>query len=267
MWAAWTKRVGAFFFLLLLLTLAAASQRRLLLSWRYPVCGLLVSLLWILYQVSPSDALRRALWAHEKSLFPSLSISAANANNGCCDYYLPIFRASGGGGAASSAALLLFFLDSGGGRLPETVSDAQIEWVRAVTASYGEAPSIAFMHIPSREFASADTQQSLCSGADDDNSDYFEGHHPTMAALAGTGVKAVFVGHNHGNSWCCAPPPATAAPALCYGRHTGYGGYGEWTRGARVIRLRCDDAPLGALSIDTWLRMEDGSTTTRMRLH
>lgn len=37
-------------------------------------------------------------------------------------------------------------------------------------------------------------------------------------------TKAVFVGHDHGNDWCC---PFAGGLMVCYGRHTGYGGYGE----------------------------------------
>lgn len=45
---------------------------------------------------------------------------------------------------------------------------------------------------------------------------------------------------------------------LCFGRHTGYGGYGRWTRGSRQIRL--NERTL-ALQIDTWNRLEDGSVS------
>lgn len=36
-------------------------------------------------------------------------------------------------------------------------------------------------------------------------------------------VSVTFVGHNHGNDWCCPHP---AGLYICYARHTGYGGYG-----------------------------------------
>ena len=38
-------------------------------------------------------------------------------------------------------------------------------------------------------------------------------------------TKAVFVGHDHGNDWCCP----FSEMLVCYGRHTGYGGYGRYT--------------------------------------
>jgi hypothetical protein len=77
------------------------------------------------------------------------------------------------------------------------------------------------------------------------------------ASLFRAGVKAVFVGHDHGNSWCCVPKRAelVTQPALCYGRHTGQGGYGDLERGARLIRLSFAG---GCASVITWLRLEGG---------
>ena len=52
--------------------------------------------------------------------------------------------------------------------------------------------------------------------------------------------------------------------SMCYGRHTGYGGYGEWARGGRQILL--DERSLGD-DIRTWIRMEDGSVSGDVRLN
>lgn len=41
---------------------------------------------------------------------------------------------------------------------------------------------------------------------------------------------------------------------MCYGRHTGYGGYGEWARGGRQILL---DQRSPEEGVQTWIRMED----------
>ncbi|KAJ6749686.1 hypothetical protein OIU85_000331 [Salix viminalis] len=62
-------------------------------------------------------------------------------------------------------------------------------------------------------------------------------------------VKAVFAGHNHGLDWCCPYKKLW----LCYARHTGYGGYGNWRRGARILEI--NDQPF---YIKSWIRMEDG---------
>merc|ERR1719253_774168 len=97
-------------------------------------------------------------------------------------------------------------------------------------------------------------------------------------------VNFIFAGHNHGNDWCCrvqagaaaafAAPGGAAKPSankdiqVCYGRHSGYGGYstgGMHLRGARVLEfrpavaksfLRGQASDSGA---STWIRLEDGS--------
>ena len=51
---------------------------------------------------------------------------------------------------------------------------------------------------------------------------------------------------------------------LCFGRHTGYGGYGNWMRGGRQILLNL--ATLGK-STETWVRLEDGSESGRVALN
>lgn len=61
--------------------------------------------------------------------------------------------------------------------------------------------------------------------------------------------QAIFVGHNHGLDWCCPYNKLW----LCYARHTGYGGYGDWPRGARIVEINQEP-----FSIKSWVRMEDG---------
>jgi len=51
---------------------------------------------------------------------------------------------------------------------------------------------------------------------------------------------------------------------LCFGRHSGYGGYGSWTRGSRQILLTEND--LGKL-IETWVRLEDGTISGKVTLN
>ncbi|RWR74714.1 putative inactive purple acid phosphatase 16 [Cinnamomum micranthum f. kanehirae] len=67
--------------------------------------------------------------------------------------------------------------------------------------------------------------------------------------LSRPSVKAIFVGHNHGLDWCCPHKKLW----LCYARLTGYGGYGTWPKGARII-----DITEQPFSIKSWIRMEQG---------
>ncbi|EXK76885.1 hypothetical protein FOQG_18381 [Fusarium oxysporum f. sp. raphani 54005] len=55
-------------------------------------------------------------------------------------------------------------------------------------------------------------------------------------------IIGLFYGHDHGNTWCYRWNRKLDGMAikgngihLCYGQHSGYGGYGDWIRGAREI--------------------------------
>lgn len=95
------------------------------------------------------------------------------------------------------------------------------------------------------------------------------------ALIEAAGVRSMFVGHDHGNfflsfyetlihankspslcagnSWCC---PYNGIE-ICYNRHTGYGAYGEWTRGARVISLDFNNLA----NQTNYVRLETGEIT------
>lgn len=51
---------------------------------------------------------------------------------------------------------------------------------------------------------------------------------------------------------------------MCYGRHTGYGGYGDAKRGARQVFLQ--EGTLGD-EVHTWVRLEDGSVSASVTLN
>lgn len=95
---------------------------------------------------------------------------------------------------------------------------------------------------------------------------------PFMQALLDTeGLIAVFSGHDHGNDWCFKWDARLGDMTLvgnglnlCFSRHTGYGGYGTWTRGSRQILVRLDALGDGT---ETWSRFEDGSVVARVTLN
>ncbi|KAF2177690.1 Metallo-dependent phosphatase [Zopfia rhizophila CBS 207.26] len=99
---------------------------------------------------------------------------------------------------------------------------------------------------------------------------------PFMKALVETeDLMAVFSGHDHGDDWCMKwsakiPLPDTTPPTgnnlhLCFGRHTGYGGYGSWTRGARQVVVY--EQTLGEKEVETWIRLEDESISGHVMLN
>ncbi|POS80225.1 hypothetical protein DHEL01_v201384 [Diaporthe helianthi] len=127
-------------------------------------------------------------------------------------------------------------------------------------------PSLAFVHIPTNgsqafqtkvgvnstrqpgindDYPLAAQGQGWCAdGATNDGScEYGAQDVPFMQAITTTkGLMAVFSGHDHGNTWCYkwegVLPGMTVAGNglnLCFGQHSGYGGYGNWIRGARQV--------------------------------
>ncbi|KAM3440726.1 hypothetical protein NHJ13734_003116 [Beauveria thailandica] len=109
----------------------------------------------------------------------------------------------------------------------------------------------------------------------------YTGHDvPFMQALVATpGLIGLFYGHDHGNTWCYRwtgkldglDVDAGSAGAggvglhLCYGQHTGYGGYGNWIRGGRQIVATREGLRNGTL--DTHTRLETGEVVGKVTLN
>lgn len=241
------------------------------------------------YNLSPS-----ALFLREKNLFPKLSLTrsmVSNADAGVTNYVLPIFPSDP---RISVPAMLLWFFDSRGGNeyqsldssgagipIPGFVHPSVVDWFTTQKAllltRYGrEIPGLAFVHIPiyaMAAFQSTGVDAHEEPGINDDNplapqslthGVYTAGDIPFMRALSTTpSLRAVFSGHDHGNDWCAkwdgslpgmvVPGPAQGL-AMCFGRHTGYGGYGSWTRGSRQIFLHEETLES---EVETWVRLED----------
>ncbi|MED6112593.1 putative inactive purple acid phosphatase 16, variant 2 [Stylosanthes scabra] len=157
-----------------------------------------------------------------------------------------------------SPVAFLYFLDSGGGSYPEVISSVQAEWFQQKSKqinSDSRVPEIIFWHIPSTAYKTVAPKvggiQKPCVGSINKESVASqEAETGIMNLLVNrTSVKAIFVGHNHGLDWCCPYQKLW----LCYARHTGYGGYGDWPRGARILEIT--EKPF---SLKSWIRMEDG---------
>ena len=218
--------------------------------------------LGLLVGFSPSNIMRRSLLHYEHASFGQLSFSREGppGMNGLSNYFLRVSHAN--------QTCLILLLDSGGGRLEETYTDKQIEWIKSVTRNELEL-GIAFAHIPPVDFRVAlmDSVRFSCVGFNHTEAviPAAQEHLPLMEELGKAGIKALFSGHDHRDSYCCVPrPDILYRPAMCYGRHTGYGGYGNWMRGARVIQL---DFSLNGTSVWTWLRMEDGTKRELVKLY
>ncbi|KAK9154768.1 hypothetical protein Sjap_002248 [Stephania japonica] len=159
----------------------------------------------------------------------------------------------------------LYFLDSGGGSYPEVISSAQAAWFEKVARKLNpdlRIPEIIFWHIPSKAFKKAapvSGVQKPCVGSI--NIERVAPQEAEMGIMkiltSRPSVKGVFVGHNHGLDWCCPYEKLW----LCFARHTGYGGYGDWPRGARILEIMHNP-----FSIKSWVRMEDGQKHSELIL-
>ncbi|KAK0648216.1 Metallo-dependent phosphatase-like protein [Cercophora newfieldiana] len=182
---------------------------------------------------------------------------------------------------------------------PDWVDRAVVEWFqqtngKLVNDAGHTIPSLAFVHIPtnaSAAFQNSGVDQHLQPGINDDIplssqgqgwcSDGTDGAGcvygkqdvPFMAAITSTpGLLAVFSGHDHGNTWCYrwdSRLPGMDIKGngvnLCFGQHSGYGGYGNWIRGARQVVVSLDK--LKESVIDTHIRLESGDVVGSVMLN
>ncbi|RLM61771.1 putative inactive purple acid phosphatase 16 [Panicum miliaceum] len=174
---------------------------------------------------------------------------------GVSNYVLQVLSRSHG-----DPALLMYFLDSGGGSYTEVLSSAQVKWFQSQSQFLnpnGRIPELIFWHIPSTAYvkvapkANSEIKKPCVGSINKENVAPQAAEWGMMDALAKRpSVKAVFVGHNHGLDWCCPYEKMW----LCFSRHTGYGGYGNWPKGARIIQIT--ESPFSTVS---WTRMENGT--------
>ncbi|OEL37778.1 putative inactive purple acid phosphatase 16 [Dichanthelium oligosanthes] len=162
--------------------------------------------------------------------------------------------------AHDDPALLMYFLDSGGGSYTEVVSSGQVKWFQSQSQFLnpnGRIPELIFWHIPSTAYvkvapkAKSEIRKPCVGSINKEDVAPQTAEWGMMDALSKRpSVKAIFVGHNHGLDWCCPYEKMW----LCFARHTGYGGYGNWPRGARIIQIT--ENPFSTVS---WIRMENGT--------
>lgn len=242
------------------------------------------------------------LLERERRVGAGLSLTKDMLGNraaGTSNYYLEVFGRRGG----RVPEMLLWFFDSRGGmefqqRGPDGksvqqggfVHTAAVEWFELKNAElrlkYGRSiPSLVFVHIPvyaMAAFQKGGVHEHREPGINDDDplspqgigpgGKYTGDDVPFMKALVETkGIMGVFSGHDHGNDWCYRwdekLPGMTVkgnGVPFCFGRHTGYGGYGKWTRGSRQIFVR--EGMMGK-GVESWIRLEDGGESGRVVLN
>ncbi|PTB67828.1 Metallo-dependent phosphatase [Trichoderma citrinoviride] len=180
---------------------------------------------------------------------------------------------------------------------PDWVDVSVVDWFQQTNqrfvAKHGRIiPSLAFVHIPTEasqalqtekgqgsvdrhlqpgindDYPLAQQAQGWCADGRNDGSCAYGGQDvPFMQAVASTpGLLAVFSGHDHGATWCYKwdrlVPGMTVAGTgvnLCFGQHSGYGGYGNWIRGSRQVRVDLRSLrDSSRWEAQTWIRLESG---------
>lgn len=191
--------------------------------------------------------------------------------------------------------------DNGVGQ-PDWVDKSVVEWFNntknSLSSQYRNSniPSLAFVHIPTNAMLAfqsgpgvkpkrepginadvplAQQGQGWATETELGRPESYAGQDmPFMAALLDTpGLMGAFSGHDHGNDWCFkwdGNVPGVNLTGnglnLCFGRHTGYGGYGKWIRGGRQIVVDLEKLKQ-TQGVETYIRLEDGSESGRVMLN
>lgn len=188
---------------------------------------------------------------------------------------------------------------------PDWVDVSVVNWFQSTNARirqrFGKIiPSLAFVHIPTNasvavqtehgrdsvnpnnepgindDFPLAQQAQGWCKDGSNGKTCTYGGQDvPFMQAITTTpGLIAIFSGHDHGATWCykwdhLVPGMTVAGNGinLCFGQHSGYGGYGNWIRGARQVRLSKDTFSRQKWEAETWIRLESGSVVGSVNLN
>ncbi|RGP76755.1 hypothetical protein FLONG3_5195 [Fusarium longipes] len=201
--------------------------------------------------------------------------------------------------------ILWFFDSRGGNYYqgiaqPNWVDQSVVDWFNEtsteLTSKYNKTiPSLAFVHIPPNATVALQTELGIrknyqpginedppcfqqgagwCANADpNETCDYGDQDIPFMEALVTVpGLIGLFYGHDHGNTWCYrwdikldGMDIEGNGIHLCYGQHSGYGGYGDWIRGAREIIVTED--MLEKKEVETYIRLESGDVVGRVMLN
>jgi len=216
-----------------------------------------------------NNVTREEILATEQNYHGCYTQQGAAGLIGTTNYYVPIYPPVNET-FTTTPAMILWFFDSRGGRnssggisayVHETVVDWFNENVRKMNETWGPVPSLAFFHYPTQEYSpihDSIVEHPECPGQHDDIVTPQERDTGFMDALVNSGIiKATFIGHNHGNGWCCN----YRHMALCYNRQSGHGGgWVGWTRGSRVIELDYNDLWRPETS---YVRLENGTIVDR----
>jgi hypothetical protein len=203
---------------------------------------------------------RSELMEHDTALPLSFSkLGPGHLRPAVSIYVVDVFSKDG-----QEPLLQLYHLDSGGGGMIEEVFIEQISWFEEKVESQrnkfnAKVPALVFVHIPMAEFQSALNEKKSCFGDAEDSVTPTVKNNGLFEALDATEeVLAVFVGHDHCNDFCCQFGKRSID--LCFGRHSGYGGYqcNGYEEGVRIITIQ-NVQKAGVLSVSTHIRLNNAT--------
>ncbi|EYU17522.1 hypothetical protein ABFS82_03G079500 [Erythranthe guttata] len=215
-----------------------------------------------------------------KNTLSQVNPTGVHVIDGYGNYNLEVHGVQGSN-LVNKSLLNLYFLDSGDySTVPSIpgygwIKPSQQLWFQHTSSklkrSYtnkphpqkGQAPGLAYFHIPLPEYSSFDSSNftgEKLEGAISSptaNSGFF-----TTMVESGD-VKAVFTGHDHLNDFC----GELTGIHLCYAGGFGYHAYGKagWSRRARMVVASLEKTDKGSWggvkSIKTWKRLDDEHLT------
>jgi Calcineurin-like phosphoesterase len=206
---------------------------------------------------------RRDLLTIDQAFPLSLTQTGPDDVTGASNYVLQVLDSSQN--SESPPALEIYFLDSGGGTLSEAIDRSQVQWLQQQLAKNEHVPAVAFQHIPTsghvynnHQNDDDDQQPNICVGYHGDGVNQIQDDDSGLVDLLIDSGRFHFlaVGHNHGNDYCCHHDHRhdddddddddndknnnknKIMTSFCFGRHSGYGGYGNWQRGVRMYEIQ-----------------------------
>jgi 3',5'-cyclic AMP phosphodiesterase CpdA len=141
-------------------------------------------------------------------------------------------------GKGDEPAATLCYFQVGYAKGDRKISDPQLAWfaaqLAADTARGWDHPILVFVHIPLIEYELLVRNRRAAGGFMNEGVSFDSDTGASFTAFAGSKrVRGVFCGHDHLNSYF----GTWQGVGLHYGRVSGWGGYGQWPRGGRLISL------------------------------
>ncbi|KAI9296680.1 Metallo-dependent phosphatase [Neoconidiobolus thromboides FSU 785] len=209
---------------------------------------------------------RERILEEEQRYFGSYTKKSDKELEGVGNYLLKVYdKKSRKKNKKDKLKMLMYFLDSRGGYekegepgIPMEIGKNALKWLETSLKFYklkdNSLPILLFFHVPTIQFHYAKEKYPMNCSLDALNEDGVtpqDNDTGLFNIIKNYNVKGLFVGHDHGINWCCKYENIN----LCFCPHSGYGGYGTWERGIRIIEL--DYSKNGPL-ISTYNQFESG---------